>query len=80
VKFRPPVSAVARTALHAALGTRSIKQYAAVKDLEVVGLPASLDVSTALRAYRLRPEVEYAEPDYTVHFLDTPNDPLFPKM
>ena len=80
MKFRPPVSAVARTALHAALGTRSIKQYAAVKDLEVVGLPASLDVSTALRAYRLRPEVEYAEPDYTVHFLDTPNDPLFPKM
>jgi subtilisin family serine protease len=61
-------------------GTRSIKEYAAVKDLEVVGLSAGLDVNTALRAYRLRPEVEYAEPDYTVHFLETPNDPLFPKM
>jgi subtilisin family serine protease len=80
VKFRRTVSADARTAVHAALGASSLKQYAAVKDLEVVGLPASLDVSTALRAYRLRPEVEYAEPDYTVHFLETPNGPLFPKM
>jgi subtilisin family serine protease len=80
VKFRRAVSADARTAVHAALGTSSIRQYAAVKDLEVVGLPSSLDVGTALRAYRLRPEVEYAEPDYTVHLLETPNDPLFSKM
>src|SRR5271166_162904 len=80
VKFRHSVSADARTAVHAALGTRSIKQYAAVRDLEVVGLPASLDVSTALRAYRLHSEVDYAEPDYTVHLLKTPNDPLFSNM
>jgi hypothetical protein len=80
IKFRHTANAEARTAVHASLGTRSLKQYAAVTDLEVVGLPATLDVRTALQAYRLRPEVEYAEPDYTLHFLKTPSDPLFPQM
>jgi subtilisin family serine protease len=45
-----------------------------------VALAPGLDVGTALRAYRLRPEVEYAEPDYTVHLLTVPDDPLFPQM
>ena len=80
VKFRHGLSANARATVHASVGARSIKQYATVKDLEVVRLPASADVNTALRAYRLRPEVEYAEPDFTVHLLETPDDPLFPKM
>jgi subtilisin family serine protease len=80
VKFRRSASADARTAVHAALGTRSIKQYVAVKNLEVVGLPANVDINSALRAYRLRPEVEYAEPDYIVHLVKTPSDPLFSQM
>ncbi|MGA2344841.1 MAG: FG-GAP-like repeat-containing protein, partial [Candidatus Sulfotelmatobacter sp.] len=51
-----------------------------MRDLEAVALPASLDVRAALRSYRQRAEVEYAEPDYTVHLLTTPDDPLFPQM
>lgn len=80
VKFRHGLSASAKAAVHTSVGTRSLKQYTAVTDLEAVGLPASLDVRSALRSYRQRPEVEYVEPDYTVHLLNTPDDPLFPQM
>jgi hypothetical protein len=80
VKFHHGVSTSARAAVHASAGARSLRQYTAVRDLEAVVLPASLDVRAALRSYRQRAEVEYAEPDYTVHLLTTPDDPLFPQM
>src|SRR5215471_13741680 len=80
VKFRPGTTAQARTALNASLGTRAVKQFGAVANLEAVALPATLDVTSALRSYRQRPDVEYAEPDYIVHLLNTPDDPLFTQM
>jgi hypothetical protein len=80
VKFRHGISVNSRTAVHATIGAHTLRQYTAVRDLESVGLPLTLEVSAALRYYRLRPEVEYAEPDYTVHLFETPNDPLFPQM
>jgi hypothetical protein len=48
--------------------------------LEAVDLPSTLEVIAALRYYRLRSEVEYAEPDYIVHSFETPNDPKFSQM
>jgi subtilisin family serine protease len=80
VKFRHGMSVSAKTSVHASMGARSLKQYTAVRDLEAVAIPASLDIRAALRSYRRRAEVEYAEPDYTVHLSSTPNDPLFPQM
>jgi subtilisin family serine protease len=80
VKFRQGMSAEARANVHAGFGARALKQYTAVRDLEAVSLPAGLDVGAALRAYRLHPEIEYAEPDYIVHISASPNDPLFPQM
>ena len=80
VKFRATASAEDREAVHAALGSYTLRRYAAVRDLEVVLLPQNLELSKALRAYRQRPEVEYAEPDFIVHSFSTPNDPLFPQM
>ncbi|HWO29326.1 MAG TPA: S8 family peptidase, partial [Candidatus Acidoferrum sp.] len=80
VKFRHGMSVSAKTSVHASMGARSLKQYTAVRDLEAVAIPASLDIRAALSSYRRRPEVEYAEPDYTVHLSSTPNDPLFPQM
>ena len=77
VKFRPGTTVQARTALHASLGTRTIKQFSAVENLEAVALPATLDITAALHAYRQRVDVEFAEPDYIVHLLNSPNDPLF---
>ena len=80
VKFRQGTTAQARADLHASLGAKTAKQFSAVANLEAVFLPANLDVPSALRAYRQRPDVEYAEPDYIVHLLNTPDDPLFSQM
>jgi subtilisin family serine protease len=80
VKFKPTIRAEARVAVHEAVGAHTFKQYAAVRNLESIALPATLDVPAALRAYRSRSEVEYAEPDYIVHLFTTPDDPLFPQM
>ena len=80
VKFRPGTEAGVRAAAHASLGANTFKQFAAVRDLEAVALPAGLDVGAALRSYRSRPEVLYAEPDYIVHSSSSPNDALFSQM
>src|ERR1051326_8006614 len=79
VKFRHGLSANSKANVHRSVGTQILRQYKAVRDLEAVGLPANLDVKAALRSYRQRPEIEYAEPDYTVHLTTTPNDTLFPQ-
>ncbi len=80
VKFRHSTSAEARSAVHAIAGTHTLRQYTAIRDLELVGLSAAQSVRDVLSAYRQRPEIEYAEPDYIVHFFKSPNDPLFPQM
>lgn len=80
VKFRQGMSAQARANVHSGVGAHTLKQYTAVRDLETVSLPAGLDLGAALRAYRQRPEIEYAEPDYIIHTSASPNDPLFPQM
>jgi hypothetical protein len=80
VKFRHGLTAQAKTSLHAAIGARTLKQYANVRDLESVSVPKGRDVAATLRSYRQSPAVEYAEPDFIVHAFSTPNDPLFPQM
>ena len=76
VKFRQGMNAEARANVHASLGARTLRRYTAVRDLEAVSLPAGLDVGAALRAYRLRPEIEYAEPDYIVHVFHLTERPV----
>jgi subtilisin family serine protease len=80
VKFQHGITAQAKTSIHASVGTRTLKRFMAVRDLESVSVPKGVDVATALRSYRQRSEVEYAEPDYIVHAFSTPNDPLFSQM
>lgn len=80
VKFLPSTSSARRSQIHALLGTRTLRRFATVRDLEAAALPDNMSVPQAIRAFRARPEVEYAEPDYTVHAIGTPDDPLFPQM
>jgi serine protease len=42
--------------------------------IDATGAPSLDDL---LASYRADPRVRYAEPDYVVHALDLPNDPLF---
>jgi len=80
VKFRATTGINAKAAVHSLAGTHTLKQFAAVRNLEVVGLPAGLSVRDAVHTYRQRPEVEYAEPDYIVRALETPDDTYFPQL
>jgi subtilisin family serine protease len=67
-------------AAHAALGYKLLSEPKIVDRLQIVRLGGSSRVEDALKAYRKNPDVLYAEPDYLVHALDTPNDPLFPQQ
>jgi thermitase len=52
---------------------------AALTDTVVVDVPSGRGTS-ALAAYNARPDVLYAEPDYTVHAFYSPNDPQYPSQ
>jgi serine protease len=80
VKFRSSASLTRRSQIHALLGTRTLRRFTTVEGLELTALPDNLSVRRAIRAFRQRPEVEYAEPDYIVHAIGTPDDSLFPQM
>ncbi len=80
VKFRPSATISRRQRVHAAFSSRVVRRFAGIKDLELAALPTGMSVRQAIQAYRQRPEVEYVEPDYIVHAVATPDDPLFPQM
>ena len=78
VRFRPNVSTAAKAGVHADLGSTVRARFQSVRDLELVDLAAGKDVFSAIREYRQRPDVLYAEPDFRVYATDNvPNDPLF---
>src|SRR5258708_3803288 len=61
--------------LHRSVGTKVRHAFARLGGLQVVDLPAGASVENILRALRQSDLVQYAEPDYIVHALDTiPND------
>ncbi len=73
VKFRPSISAASSAAVHAANGGR-VRATIPALDVRVVEVPSGRAQEKA-RAYKARPEVEYAEPDYVLSAILTPDDP-----
>ncbi|MGB9069908.1 MAG: FG-GAP-like repeat-containing protein [Candidatus Acidiferrales bacterium] len=67
-------------AVHNAIGTRVIGEVRIVDRLQLVQVGAGATVEQTLRQYRANSSVLYAEPDYIVHALETPNDPQFPSQ
>lgn len=80
VRFRSGVSQNEMNSLHAAIHARPVKSWASVSRLQLVKLPAGVGTKEALQAYRESPAVLYAEPNYIVHALSTPNDPNFAQL
>src|SRR5687767_4564813 len=78
VRFRPEAAAEDRAAIldNARIGPA----VSLVSGLHIVELQAGVTVATALDAYRASPFVLYAAPDYRLHLLATPNDPLFSSL
>ena len=63
--------------LHARLGTRSLKRYPALGELEVVQLPAGADLEETIAAYRASGTVSKVHRDYLRRVSVMPNDPDF---
>ncbi|SDS42692.1 S8 family serine peptidase [Opitutus sp. GAS368] len=60
--------------LHGRLGAAKLREFPEIGGLQVVQLPARADVPELVAAYQRSGLVEYAEPDFIVHALLTPND------
>jgi hypothetical protein len=73
VKFRPGVSPAVSAATHSLANGQPVESVGASAAVRVE-VPRGR-ASQSLAAYSQRSDVEFAEPDYMVHALITPNDP-----
>jgi subtilisin family serine protease len=80
VRFARGVSPTRRPAIHAGLGAKTAARYPIVDGLELVKLPKGTDMKRAIKFYRQHPEVLYAEPNYVVEALVSPNDTWFNQL
>jgi subtilisin family serine protease len=77
VKFRSGVSKSNRNTAHSSHGCKLVRRFKRVQ-IDHVKTPDGWTVEEAVAAYRLRPDVEYAEPNYYRYAGATfPNDPDF---
>ena len=53
------------------------REFTSVEGLHLVKLSGAITMKAALHTYKRDPSVLYAEPNYVLHILETPNDPLF---
>src|SRR5436190_21701099 len=75
VKFRDGVSAATRvSALSVVSGRATISPPAVSQDFDVIEIDQAADVEAVARAFRGRPDVEYAQAAYRVHAEFVPND------
>lgn len=79
VKFRDGVSAAARvSALSVVPGRATMSPRAASQDFDVVEIDQAADAEAAARAFKGRPDVEYAQAAYRVQAQLVPNDRFYP--
>jgi len=76
ILVKPSVTNIA--AVHTRLGTRVLKSFPQIGNIQVVELPQGLTVAEAIAEFEKSGTVQYAEPDHIVHASVTnPNDPKF---
>jgi serine protease len=81
VKFKPGTSDADKAAALAMVQGQTAQRYLIVPGLEQVSIPPEgMGVATSVQTLSALPYVEYAEPDYVVHAVGTPNDPSFPNL
>jgi len=81
VAFKPGVSGAEQDAIHRTVAARAAITPAPVSRVngatQYVNITGALSPDTVIQSYRADPRVRYAEPDYLVRALDTPNDASF---
>jgi thermitase len=75
VKFKTGIDVMSAQAAHSKQGTAIVKQIGS-SGIQIVKVPSG-SVSQQLASYRRDSSVEYAEPDYVVKAIGTPDDRLF---
>jgi subtilisin family serine protease len=80
VRFKPGTSRRAMMLSHARAGGTIKREFSNVEGLQSIKLSSETSVKVALHGYKRDPNVLYAEPNYVLHLLDVPNDPLFPQQ
>src|SRR5216117_1828864 len=64
--------------VHTRLGTRVLRSYPQIGNIQVVELPQGMSVTQAIAEFEKSGSVQYAEPDYVRQVTVTnPNDPRF---
>ncbi len=76
IKFKPSASDSRRKKIHEKHASQIVKEFKPYR-IHLVKLRRGLIVEEAINAYRSDPDVEYAEPNFIVTALNTPNDPSF---
>jgi serine protease len=80
VKFRAGSSLASRASAMSAVRAAGTAPRAASQDFDIVQIDPSADAETAARAFRARPEVEYAQAAYRVRPRFVPNDRFYPEQ
>ncbi|MCX5771877.1 MAG: S8 family serine peptidase, partial [Candidatus Hydrogenedentes bacterium] len=79
VGFKPGTDSSARASAHAAAGTSVAHAYQFIP-VEVVRIPNGAQLEQVAAAYANMPNVAFAEPNYRVHAIAIPNDPMFDQL
>jgi len=77
VKFKPMTLTTTMSEVHQGIGAIPKDRSSLVPEIEHVKLPEGLSVEDAIVQYMSNPNVEYAEPNYIVRALVTPDDTYF---
>lgn len=81
VGFQEHVSAADREQVHRGVAARGIAPARALAAVgphaQLVDVSAAPSLEAAIAVYRADARVRYAQPDYLLHWLETPNDPYF---
>ena len=79
IKFKEKATQAEMKALHSYLQAQEIKR---IEPIEVrrIKLPSDISVKEAVAHYKMDPNVEYAEPNYILHFAAMPTDSDFDEL
>ncbi|MEJ7848632.1 MAG: S8 family serine peptidase [Pyrinomonadaceae bacterium] len=77
VKFRKDAQRKAALKAHSLIGAKVLEDLGG-SGLQRIKLPASAHVAEILKRYEEFPEVEFVQPNYYYHLLNTPNDAQYP--
>ncbi len=62
---------------HSETGAVIKKSFKKLKGMQLISISGNDSMKNALKSYLQNPKIKYAEPNYVVHAMGTPNDPAF---